>query len=40
MFTYVGADIYDENIKEYPGICNREESESFIINNASVIDYD
>ena len=40
MFTYVGADIYDEHIKEYPGICNREESESFIINNASVIDYD
>ena len=40
MFTYVGSDIYDKNIKEYPGICNREESESFIINNASVIDYD
>ncbi len=40
MYTYVGSDIYDENIKEYPGVCNREESESFIINNASVIDYD
>ena len=40
MFTYVGADMYDENIKAYPGICKREESENFIINNASVIDYD
>jgi hypothetical protein len=40
MFTYVGADTYDKNIKEYPGTCNREESENFIVNNASVIDYD
>ena len=40
MFTYVGNDMYDENIKKYPGKCNRQESENFIINNASVIDYD
>ena len=40
MFTYVGNDAYDENIKEYPGKCDRSESESFIINNASVIDYE
>ncbi len=40
MFTYVGNDAYDENIKEYPGSCNRSESESFIVNNAGVIDYE
>ena len=40
MFTYVGNDIYEENIKNYPGKCDRKMSENFIINNASVIDYD
>ena len=40
MFTYVGNDIYDQNIKEYSGKCDRKESENFIINNASVIDYE
>lgn len=40
MFTFVGNDVYDENIKEYSGNCDRKESESFIVNNASVIDYD
>jgi len=40
MFTYVGNDIYKENIKNYPGKCDRRVSENFIINNASVIDYD
>ena len=40
MFTYVGNDVYDENIKDYPGNCNRKESESFIIDNAGVIDFD
>ena len=40
MFTYVGNDMYDENINEYPGKCDRAASENFIINNASVIDYD
>jgi len=40
MFTYVGNDMYDENINGYPGKCDRKASEGFIINNASVIDYD
>ena len=40
MFTYVGNDVYEENIKNYPGDCDRKNSENFIIRNASVIDYD
>ena len=40
MFIYVGNDMYEENIKNYPGKCDRKTSENFIINNASVIDYD
>ncbi len=40
MFTYVGNDMYDENIKNYPGKCERKLSEDFIINNAGVIKYD
>ena len=40
MFTYVGNDMYEENIKNYPGKCDRRLSENFIVNNASVIDYD
>ena len=40
MFTYVGNDMYDENINGYPGKCDRKASEDFIINNASVIDYE
>ncbi len=40
MFTYVGNDAYDENIKNYPGKCDRKTSESFIKENASVIDYE
>ena len=40
MFTYVGNDMYEENIKNYPGKCNRKISENFIINNASVVDFD
>ena len=39
MFTFVGDDIYDENIKKYPGACDREEAEDFIIKNASFIEY-
>ncbi len=39
MFTYVGNDIYDENIKNYPGSCDRKKSEKFIRENASSIDY-
>ena len=40
MFTYVGNDMYNEKIKSYPDKCDRKASENFIINNASVIDYD
>ncbi|MAD48257.1 MAG: hypothetical protein CMQ53_02770 [Gammaproteobacteria bacterium] len=40
MFTYVGNDMYDENIKNYPGKCDRKDSENFIINNAGVVEYD
>ena len=39
MFTFVGDDLYDENIGNYPGECNRSESESFLIENASFIEY-
>ncbi len=39
MFTFVGNDIYDQNIKEYPGKCDRKESEKFLIDNASFIEY-
>jgi para-nitrobenzyl esterase len=39
MYTFVGDDIYDKYIENYPGKCNREESENFLKNNASFIDY-
>ena len=39
MLTYVGDDLYDEFIHEYPGNCNRSESEQFLKDNASFIDY-
>ena len=39
MFTFVGNDLYDENIKHYPGNCERSESENFLIENASFIEY-
>ena len=39
MFTFVGNDLYDENIKHYPGKCNRSDSENFLIENASFIEY-
>jgi len=40
MYTYVGNDLYDENIQNYPGRCDRKSSEKFIMDNASVIEYD
>jgi len=40
MYTYVGNDFYDKNIKNYPGRCDRKSSERFIKDNASVIEYD
>ena len=39
MFTYVGEDIYEENIRNYPNKCNRGDSEKFLLNNASFIEY-
>ena len=39
MFTFVGDDLYDENIKHYPGKCDRSLSEQFIKDNASYIEY-
>ncbi len=40
MFTYVGNDIYEENIKNYQGKCNRKISEKFLKDNASTVDID
>jgi para-nitrobenzyl esterase len=39
MLTYVGDDLYDEYVNEYPGKCDRDESEQFLKDNASFIDY-
>ncbi len=39
MFTYVGDDLYQENIRNYPKKCNRSKSEEFIRQNASYIEY-
>ncbi len=38
MYTYVGNDLYDENINNYPGRCDRKSSERFIKDNANVIE--
>ncbi len=39
MFTLVGNDLYDKNINYYPGQCDRNESEKFLVENASFIEY-
>ena len=39
MLTYVGDDLYDEYVNEYPGKCDRDKSEQFLKDNASFIDY-
>ena len=39
MFTFVGNDIYDKEIKNYQGQCDRKNSEQFLKDNASFIDY-
>ena len=39
MLTYVGDDFYDEYVDDYPGKCDRAESEQFLKDNASFIDY-
>ena len=40
MYTFVGNDLYDENIRNYPGSCDKNKSEQFIMENASTIDFD
>ena len=39
MLTFVGDDLYDEYINSYPGNCVRSESEKFLKDNASFIEY-
>ena len=39
MLTFVGDDLYDEYVNVYPGNCARSESEKFLKDNASFIDY-
>ena len=39
MFTFVGIDLYDKNIDNYPGKCVRSDAEKFLMDNASFIDY-
>ena len=39
MLTYVGDDLYDKYVNDYPGKCNRSASEQFIKDNDSFIDY-
>ena len=39
VLTFVGDDLYEEYIDEYPGTCDRQTSEKFLKDNASFIDY-
>ncbi len=39
MFTLVGNDIYDDYKLYYPGECSRKDSEDFLKDNSSSIDY-
>tara|TARA_B100002019_G_scaffold3233_1_gene2658 strand:- start:5692 stop:7479 length:1788 start_codon:yes stop_codon:yes gene_type:complete len=39
MLTYVGDDLYDKYVDDYPSECDRAESEQFIKDNASFIDF-
>jgi len=39
MFTFVGDDLYDDYIDNYPGECDRKASENFLKDNASFIEY-
>jgi len=39
MLTFVGDDLYDTYINDYPGRCARIESEKFLKDNASFIEY-
>ena len=39
MYTFVGNDLYEEYINNYPKNCSRSTSEQFLKDNASFIDY-
>tara|TARA_B100000795_G_scaffold165773_1_gene124697 strand:+ start:49 stop:1830 length:1782 start_codon:yes stop_codon:yes gene_type:complete len=39
MYTFVGDDFYNNYINNYPGDCDRDDSEKFLKDNASFIDY-
>jgi para-nitrobenzyl esterase len=39
MYTFVGNDIYKKYINNYPGDCNRIDSENFLKTNSSFIEY-
>ncbi len=39
MFTFVGDDLYNKHINNYPGECDREKAENFLKENASFIEY-
>ena len=39
IFTYIGEDLYDELIKNTSQNCSREESQRFVEENASYIEY-
>ena len=39
MLTYVGDDLYSQYSSEYPGNCDRKDSEQFLKDNAIFIDY-
>ena len=39
MLTYVGDDVYDIYVDDYPGKCDRTKSEQFLKDNSSFIDY-
>ena len=39
MLTYVGNDLYEEYVDDFPGKCERNKSEQFLKDNDSFIDY-
>ena len=39
MLTYVGEDLYDNYVENYPGNCSRAKSEQFLKDNDDFIEY-
>lgn len=39
MYTFVGDDLYEKYANNYPGDCSRSDSEKFLKDNASFLDY-